>query len=110
MTRQRRNAVGIFGMVQVLEGTSASLAPMVANIVQEHLALPDSAMTYLTTHGELDQSHLDHFRSVMDKVEDSVDRSDIVTVANRVYRIYGDIYRDIPAEASRFESTAEWAA
>jgi uncharacterized protein YjeT (DUF2065 family) len=45
--------LAIFGMVQVLEGTSASLAPLVARLIREKLSLPDQALTYLTTHGEL---------------------------------------------------------
>ena len=98
-TVQRCNPVGIFGMVQVLEGTSASLAPEVARIVQDELDLPDSATTYLTSHGELDQEHLRHFRSIMKQVNDHRDQADIVRVANSVYRLYGNVYRAIPVEA-----------
>ncbi len=105
-TVQRRNPVGIFGMVQVLEGTSASLAPAVADIVQKALALPDSAMTYLRSHGELDQEHIQHFERIMNKVEDSKDQADIIRVARMVYRLYGDVYRAIPAEAEKLTRKA----
>lgn len=93
----RVNAMGIFGMVLVLEGTSSSLAPAVGTIVQEKLDLPDAAMTYLTTHGELDQEHIAHFEQVMDRVTDEADKRAIVHVANRIYQLYGDVYRAIPS-------------
>ncbi|MFT7288183.1 MAG: pyrroloquinoline quinone (PQQ) biosynthesis protein C [Halieaceae bacterium] len=98
----RINPMGVFGMVLVLEGTSSSLAPAVAQIVQKQLALPDAAMTYLTTHGELDQDHIAHFERVMNKLTDPADQQAVVHVANRIYRLYGDVYRSIPSEAAGF--------
>lgn len=97
---QRVNAAGIFGMVLVLEGTSSSLAPAVAQIVQQKLGLPDAAMTYLTTHGELDQTHIVHFENVMNRLGNEADQGAIIHTARRVYRLYGDVYRDIPVEAA----------
>lgn len=102
----RKNPVGLFGMVLVLEGTSASLAPMVAGIVKEELSLPDQAITYLVTHGELDQDHIKFFEEAMNKIADPQDQSAIIDVANSVYRLYGDIYRSIPAAAELLEQKA----
>jgi len=96
----RKNALGIFGMVLVFEGTSASLAPAVAAIVQDKLALPDKAMSYLTTHGELDQDHIMFFEKNINKVTCKQDQQAISHVANTVYRLYGDVYRAIPEAAS----------
>ncbi len=95
----RVNAMGIFGMVLVLEGTSSSLAPAVAAIVQDELKLPDAAMSYLTTHGELDQDHIQFFEKTMNQITDIEDQKAIIHVANRVYQLYGDVYRAIPNEA-----------
>lgn len=92
----RRNPVGIFGMVLVLEGTSSELAPAVAGIVQRKLALPDAAMTYLTTHGDLDQDHIAYFEGVMNRIDDPDDQAAVIHVANAVYRLYGTVYRAIP--------------
>ena len=101
----RQNPVGIFGMVLVLEGTSAGLAPVVASLVQKQLALPDAAMTYLTTHGELDQGHIQFFEKAMNKITDLDDQAAIIHVANTMYRLYGDVYRSIPNAALLLQNT-----
>ena len=101
---QRKNPMGIFGMVLVLEGTSSSLAPEVARLVQQKLGLPDAAMTYLTTHGELDQDHIGYFERAMDRVTSAEDQSAIIHVANTVYRLYGDVYRSLPAAAEALKA------
>ena len=93
----RKNPVGIFGMVLVLEGTSADLAPTVAGIVKQELSLSDEATTYLVSHGELDQDHIQFFEKAMNTITDPDDRKAISDVANAVYRLYGDVYRSIPA-------------
>ena len=63
-------------------------------------------MSYLTTHGELDQNHIQHFERVMNRVVDPRDQAAIVHVANRVYRLYGDVYRGIPDEAQTMARAA----
>jgi hypothetical protein len=109
---QRLNPMGIFGMVLVLEGTSSGLASTVAMLVQAKLALPDAAMTYLTTHGELDQAHMTFFEATMNKVTDPADQAAIIHVASMTYQLYGDVYRDIPALAlaANVDITASAAA
>jgi pyrroloquinoline quinone (PQQ) biosynthesis protein C len=109
---QRLNPMGIFGMVLVLEGTSSGLASTVAMLVQANLALPDAAMTYLTTHGELDQAHMTFFEATMNKVTDPADQAAIIHVASMTYQLYGDVYHDIPALAlaANVDITASAAA
>ncbi|MBL4681476.1 MAG: iron-containing redox enzyme family protein [Pseudomonadales bacterium] len=102
-TVARKNPMGIFGMVLVLEGTSSSLAPAVAQIVREQLSLPDEAMTYLTTHGELDQDHIQFFENAMNKVTDLEDQKAIIHSANAVYRLYGDVYRSLSTAAQEIK-------
>ncbi|RZI89676.1 MAG: biliverdin-producing heme oxygenase, partial [Variovorax sp.] len=46
-TIARRNPLGFFGMVHVLEGTSVSLALLAADQIQKPLQLPDAAFSYL---------------------------------------------------------------
>jgi pyrroloquinoline quinone (PQQ) biosynthesis protein C len=94
-TVMRRNPMGFFGMVFVLEGTSISLATMAADIIQERLGLPNKAFSYLRSHGSLDQEHMVFFEKLMDTVEDPRDRDDIVHAARRFFHLYGDIFRSI---------------
>jgi thiaminase len=94
-TITRRNPMGFFGMVLVLEGTSVNLATMAADIIQQRLALPNKAFSYLRSHGSLDQEHMRFFEQLMNTVEDPLDRHDIVHAARRFYRLYGDVFRSI---------------
>ncbi|MGE5793421.1 MAG: TenA family transcriptional regulator, partial [Bacteroidota bacterium] len=57
----RRNPVGFFGMVHVLEGTSIALATSAAQVIRNKLGLPPEAFTYLTSHGALDCEHVRFF-------------------------------------------------
>ncbi|MDN8614295.1 TenA family transcriptional regulator [Variovorax ginsengisoli] len=95
-TIARRNPLGFFGMVYVLEGTSVSLALMAADQIQKPLGLPDSAFSYLRSHGTLDQVHTAHFALLMDRIEDTRDQADIVHAARAFFRLYGDVFRSLP--------------
>jgi hypothetical protein len=92
----RRNPLGFFGMVHVLEGTSVSLALMAADQIQKPLQLPDAAFTSLRSHGILDREHTAHFELLMDQVEDPQDQADIIHAARAFYRLYGDVFRSLP--------------
>ena len=99
-TIARRNPLGFFGMVHVLEGTSASLALMAADAIQRPLALPDAAFSYLRSHGTLDQQHTAHFARLMDRIDDAQDQADIVHAARVFFRLYGDVFRSLPLPQS----------
>lgn len=92
---QRRNPLGFFGMVQVLEGTSIAVADMAANAIQRSLGLPNTAFTYLKSHGALDVGHVDFFRGLMDQITDPEDQQCIVHAAKVFYRLYGNIFREL---------------
>ncbi|WP_337263087.1 MULTISPECIES: TenA family transcriptional regulator [unclassified Serratia (in: enterobacteria)] len=91
----RSNPMGIFGMVHVLEGTSVAIATTVAQQLKQGLGLPAKAMSYLSSHGELDKEHLAFFATLMDKVEKAEDRAAIVHSAKVVYQLYGDMLRGL---------------
>jgi len=91
----RFNPMAIFGMVQVLEGTSVAIATTVAEQLQQGLQLPADALSYLTSHGSLDKEHLAFFATLMDKVDNSQDRQAIIHSAKVVYRLYGDMLRGL---------------
>lgn len=92
----RENPIAFFGMVQVLEGTSVELGGQMAKLAQQHLQLPDSAMTYLTSHSVLDQDHIKLFAGLMNRIEREQDQQAIIRAANTCYRLYGDMLRMLP--------------
>jgi pyrroloquinoline quinone (PQQ) biosynthesis protein C len=94
-TVMRRNPMGFFGMVFVLEGTSISLATLAADIIQKRLGLPNAAFSYLRSHGSLDQKHMVFFETLMNSIEDERDREDIVHAARRFFHLYGNIFRSV---------------
>jgi pyrroloquinoline quinone (PQQ) biosynthesis protein C len=111
-TIARRNPLGFFGMVHVLEGTSVSLALLAADQIQKPLGLPDAAFSYLRSHGTLDQEHTAHFALLMEQIEDPQDQADIVHAARAFFRLYADVFRSLPLPqvASTARSADEVAA
>ncbi len=97
-TIARGNPMGFFGMVLVLEGTSVALAVQAAKAIQQHLELPDTAFSYLVSHGTLDLEHIDFYEGLMDRVESKEDQQAIIHGAKVMYQLYGDIFRSLPAE------------
>lgn len=95
-TISRRNPVGFFGMVHVLEGTSVTLALNAADQIQRALGLPASAFSYLRSHGTLDQAHTAHFAELMNRLDSAEDQSAVIHAANMFYRLYGAIFRALP--------------
>jgi pyrroloquinoline quinone (PQQ) biosynthesis protein C len=102
-TIARGNPVGFFAMVFVLEGTSTALATQAAASIQRTLALPDQAFSYLTSHGHLDIEHVEFFRGLMNRLDDESDQTAVVHAARVFYRLYGDIFRNLPVADARRE-------
>ena len=96
----RGNPAGFFGMVFVLEGTSVALALHAADLIQQALGLPDNAFTYLRSHGTLDQEHTRHLAELLERMEEK-DQDEVIRCARIFYKLYGDVFRDLPsAEAT----------
>ncbi len=93
---QRRNPVGLLGMVLVLEGTSIQLAIEAAKNIQQTLGLPDEAFTYLNSHGSLDISHMEFFEGLVNRLQNEDDRRFIIHTAKYFFKLYGDIFRALP--------------
>lgn len=100
-TIQRISPLGLFGMVQVLEGTSIAKAIAAANGLQNTLKLPDAAFTYLRSHGALDQEHMKFFEGLMNRIDDSAEQATIVHCARVFYRLYADLLRSVAPEQAR---------
>jgi len=98
-TVMRRNPVAFFGMVFVLEGTSVALALHAADSIQRALALPDRAFTYLRSHGSLDQQHVGHLASIVNRVDGATDLPAVITCAQAMYWLYGNVFRGLETNA-----------
>ncbi|MFK3795523.1 TenA family transcriptional regulator [Pseudomonas sp. NPDC088444] len=93
----RGNPVGLFGMVNVLEGTSIALATHAAGSIQQRLGLPATAFSYLSSHGSLDVEHMETYRKLMDRLNDPQDQAAVIKASKMVYALYTDMFRQLPA-------------
>jgi thiaminase len=92
----RDNPVGLFGMVNVLEGTSIALATHAAGSIRQRLDLPQSAFSYLSSHGSLDVEHMQTYRRLMDRLDDPGDQAAVIHASKVVYRLYTDMFLGLP--------------
>lgn len=97
-TVQRRNPVGFFGMVYVLEGTSVSLAVRAADEIEKSLGLPKKAFTYLRSHGTLDLEHIEDLGGILDGLTDPADQAAVIQCARAMFWLYGNVFRGIDKE------------
>lgn len=91
----RRNPVGFFGMVFVLEGTSIALALNAADRLQQTLDLPNQAFSYLRSHGRLDQEHVEHLAGILDRLDLPEDRTAVTDCARAIYWLYEGMFRGL---------------
>lgn len=96
----RRNPVSFFGMVFVLEGTSVALALRAADSIQRALELPDRAFSYLRSHGKLDQEHVGHLASIVDRLDTTQDLPAVIHCARSMFYLYGNVFRGLEARAA----------
>lgn len=94
----RKNPVGFLGMVFMLESTSIQIANKGADAVKGNLGLPQTAFTYLYSHGALDIEHLKFFEDLVNKIDDPEDQAAIIEVANNTFRLFANVLRSIPHE------------
>jgi len=91
----RISPLGFFGLVHVLEGTSIAMADAGADAIQNALSLPNSAFSYLRSHGAIDIEHVKFFESLMDKITDEEEQQIIIDAAKMFYVLYGNIFRTL---------------
>jgi pyrroloquinoline quinone (PQQ) biosynthesis protein C len=94
-TVMRRNPVGFFGMVHVLEGTSVSLALHAADRIQSTLELPSRAFTYLRSHGELDKEHVNHLAGILGQLTEPADQQAVIRCARGIFWLYASMFRSL---------------
>lgn len=95
-TVMRRNPVGFFGMVYVLEGTSTQLATAGAEALMRSLRLPPDCFRYLLSHGSLDLEHMAFFEGLMNRIERADDQAAIIHMARRMFVLFANMFRAIP--------------
>jgi len=91
-TVNRLNVLGILGMHHVLEGAVLSVAHRRAENICNSLLVPKGAFTYLDTHGSLLHDNAHVFIEVLNRIDRSEDRDQIVHSAKIFYKLYGDIF------------------
>ena len=77
-------------------GVSTQVATQAADRIQQQLHLPNSAFSYLTSHGSLDISHMQGFELLMNQLTEPEDQQAVLHTARVVYRLYGDMFRSLP--------------
>lgn len=102
----RVNPLGFFGMVLVLEGTSTAVATQAGEKIMQALNLPKKAFSYLFSHGSLDISHVSFYESLMNQVTKPEDQKVIIHAAKRFYRLYGEIFKHVAAQAASNQTLA----
>lgn len=97
-TINRINPIGFFGMVHVLEGTSVSIADTAADCINKALKLPETAFSYLRSHGAIDIQHVKFFEDLMNRLDNDDDKTQIIHSAKMFYWLYGNIFRSIDSQ------------
>lgn len=103
----RKNPMAFLGMVWVLEGTSVNVGGKIAELVQHKLNLPDTAMSYLTSHSTLDQEHIKLFASLVNQIDDKKDQQAIIDGANMVFNLYGQMLQTLPLDNTKKHTIAK---
>ncbi len=103
-TIARRNPVGFFGMVFMLESTSVAIAHRGAEAIKATLGLPPAAFSYLRSHGALDVEHLAFYRDTVERITAPEDRAAIIEVAQTTFLLFAEVLRAIPHVSSQRSS------
>jgi pyrroloquinoline quinone (PQQ) biosynthesis protein C len=93
----QKNPIGFLGMVFVLEGTSIAIATNAAEEMQKSLQLSNEAFTYLSSHGSLDLTHVEFFKSLVNQFTKEEDKKIMIECAKKFYFLYGNIFKHLPA-------------
>lgn len=88
----RKDPVGFFGMVHVLEGTSVSLADHAAMQIKQSLDLPEQAFSYLRSHGAIDQKHIKFLEDLLNRFTDPAEQDVIIHSTRMFYRLYKGVF------------------
>ncbi len=52
-------------------------------------------MTYLRSHGQLDQQHVQDLYSILNRLDEAQDRGAVERCAQAMFRLYANIFREL---------------
>lgn len=93
---ERISPYTMLGMVHVLEGMSVVLARAAACAILAGLEVDPAqggGFRYLTSHGQLDESHVVLFAQLLDRIDAPDRRAVTIQAARDFYQLYGDMFR-----------------
>ncbi len=97
----------MLGSVHVLEGMSTQLADAVASSVQRTLGGDGkTGFSYLRSHGALDIEHVAFFKTLVNAITDPDAQKVIIETSNIIYKLYGEIFRELAERHSRLSHAA----
>jgi pyrroloquinoline quinone (PQQ) biosynthesis protein C len=89
----QENPIAILADTFVIEGLSQFVGAAASQSLKSS-NFPKEAMTYLITHSELDQGHMDHFKNMFNSAITKFENSpleEIIYYARMEYKLYGDV-------------------
>jgi len=97
----------LLGMVHVLEGVSATIASQAAQSIRSKIGgSGGEGFSYLESHGSLDQEHVAFFEDLVNAIEAPRQLAMIVDTSKIMYRLFGDVFKDLEAEFARNRDAA----
>jgi pyrroloquinoline quinone (PQQ) biosynthesis protein C len=95
---ERISPYALLGMVHVLEGVSATIATQAAQSIRAGIGdTGGGGFSYLESHGSLDQDHVRFFAGLLNGIDSPQTLESIIDTAGIMYRLFGDVFRDLAA-------------
>jgi long-chain acyl-CoA synthetase len=99
---QHISPYALLGSVHVLEGMSTALADKAADAIKTSLSVSgEEGFSYLRSHGALDVEHVAFFKTLANTITDPAVQNIVVETAKIIYRLYGDIFRELEIRHAR---------
>jgi pyrroloquinoline quinone (PQQ) biosynthesis protein C len=92
----RKNPLGYFGMITVLEGASVALATQAVGALQKSLGLGKECFSYLESHSSLDIEHVQFIAKALNQITDLKDQADIIHTSKVIYYLFAEMFRALP--------------
>jgi pyrroloquinoline quinone (PQQ) biosynthesis protein C len=105
---ERVNPVALFGTIYSLEGLGQDEGNVVYKRIQKALGLPNTAVTFLSSHAEFDVKHLEEARkTIVEHVHTEEDEKAIIYASKGAFELYAFMFEQI---WERYEAMAHATA